>query len=316
MLNYLSKKFHSNIIFLRVHHDNDILEPTIKATDKGIHTLEVTFFVMTFTVIFQLIIVIKSNSIGLFAGTISSLGDLFSTIPLFFAFLIQNLKPSKKFTYGYGRFEDLMGLVVVIMVFASGIFSLIESFSRLFDTENIDSPIIVIFAAIIGFIGNISIARYEIKNGKSINSAALVADGKQSQITAISSIAVIIGTLGYMIGFPHADAIVGFFISGFIFYIGVEIAISVLIRLLDGIDPEVIDDIEYNAKSVEGVLSIKNIRLRWIGHRVHVELKLSVDGDLSLKSANEISEKVRKKILRKLKYISDATIHIQPKSIS
>jgi cation diffusion facilitator family transporter len=151
-----------------------------------------------------------------------------------------------------------------------------------------------------------------IKTGREIGSAALVADGYHARIDGLTSLAVLFGALGVWAGFALADPIIGLIITVMIFSIVRDSAKAVFLRVLDAVDAGVVEEIEHSAKHVGGVEGISEVRVRWIGHRLHAEANIAVKSTLTVEEGHAIATEVRHQLLHHLKYLSNATIHIDP----
>jgi cation diffusion facilitator family transporter len=129
--------------------------------------------------------------------------------------------------------------------------------------------------------------------GRAIASAALVADGYHARVDGLTSLAVVVGAFGVWLGFPLADPIVGLAITAAIFGIVWQSAKAVFTRLLDGVDPHIIAEIRHAAEHVPGIAVIDGARARWIGHRLHAEADIVVDGELPVREAAMLAERLR-----------------------
>ncbi|MFA4824351.1 MAG: cation diffusion facilitator family transporter [Methanoregula sp.] len=293
-------------------HTHGIVDPSILTTERGIWAVKWSFVGLFITAIFQVIIVYYTGSIALLADTIHNFGDALTAIPLLFAFLLARWKPTKRFTYGYGRVEDLAGVFVVLMILVSAIVAGYVSIDRLFHPQEVTFLWAVVAASIIGFIGNEAVARLRIRVGNEIGSAALVADGQHARVDGLTSLAVLFGAVGVYLGFPLADPVVGLLITIAILGIVWESGKTIFTRLIDGVDPEIIDEITHAAEHVNGVKAITDVKVRWLGHRLHAEINMTVDSNLSVESGHAIAKEYRHELLHHLQYLSDATIHVDP----
>jgi cation diffusion facilitator family transporter len=266
------------------------------------------------TALLQVVVVIFSGSMALLADTIHNFGDAVTSLPLWFAFILARKEASKRFSYGYGRVEDLAGLLIVVIIFSSALFTGYESIDRLLHPRQIQYLWAVIGASIIGFVGNEAVAMFRIKVGKKIGSAALVADGFHARVDGLTSLSVLLGALGVWMGYPLADPIFGLLITVMIFRIVWSSGKSVFTRLLDGVDPEVSDDIRRVATLTDGVAEIGDVRVRWLGHRLNAEVNIGVNPNLSVEEGHEIAEEVHHELSQELSYLSNAVIHIYPLS--
>jgi cation diffusion facilitator family transporter len=293
-------------------HTHGIVDPSILTTERGIRAVKWSFVGLFITALFQIIIVYYTGSIALLADTIHNFGDALTAIPLLFAFLLARWKPTKRFTYGYGRVEDLAGVFVVLMILFSAVVAGYVSIDRLFHPQEITFLWAVIAASIIGFIGNEAVAQLRIRVGNEIGSAALVADGMHARTDGLTSLAVLFGAIGVYLGFPLADPIIGLLITIAILGIVWESGKTIFTRLIDGVDPAITEEIFHTAGHVSGVIAITGVKVRWLGHRLHAEINMTVDAGLTVEQGHTIAMEYRHELLHHLKYLSDATIHVDP----
>jgi cation diffusion facilitator family transporter len=282
------------------------------ASAEGIRALKISLAGLLATAIFQGVIAVAGGSAGLLADTIHNFADAFTAVPLWIAFSLARRAANKRFTYGYGRAEDLAGLVVLLFVVFSAITAGYESYRKFISPER---PTLIgwsIVASVVGMIGNEMVARYKIRVGKKIGSASLVAEGHHSRIDSLTSLAAGAGLVGVVLGFPLADPIAGFVITFAILGILVEVGRGILSRLMDAMEPETIDRIEKIAASVKGVQEVHDVRARWLGHNITVELHICIDGDKSLIDAHAICEEVRHELLEHVPRLSDVIVHADP----
>jgi cation diffusion facilitator family transporter len=304
------------------HHDHHhghlhgVVDPSIFATERGIRAVKWSFSGLFITAILQFVVVYYSGSIALLADTVHNFRDALTAIPLMFAFLLSSRKPTQRFTYGYGRVEDLAGVAVVLMILLSAIVAGYESIERLIHPENVTFLSAVAVAAVIGFVGNEAVAQLRIRVGKEIGSVALVADGKHARADGFTSLAVLFGAIGVYFGVPLADPIIGLGITVAIFWIVWESAKAIVVRLLDGVDPEIPKEIFHVAHHVSGLRKVTDVKVRWLGHRFHAEVSITVDASLSVEQGHAIAQEVSHELLHHLKYLSDATIHVDPMTAS
>jgi cation diffusion facilitator family transporter len=268
------------------------------------------------TALFQVVIVLLSGSVALLADTIHNFGDASTAIPLWIAFRLARRKPSKRFTYGYGRVEDLAGVVIVLTILFSAVVAGYESVDRLLHPRTVEYLWAVIAASVIGFLGNEAVAIFRIKVGKEIGSAALIADGYHARVDGLTSLAVLFGAVGVWLGYPLADPIVGLVITAAIVRIVWESGKIVFTRLLDGVDLDVIDEIKHAVNHTSEVQDVSEVRVRWLGHRLYAEVNLAVNPELSVEKGHKIAMEVRHQLLHHLRYLSNATVHIDPVNAS
>src|SRR3989338_6039045 len=116
-------------------HSHGVIDPSIVTHERGLWAVKWSFVVLMLTAVLQLVIVIASNSVALLADTIHSFGDAATAVPLGIAFLLAGLKPPKRFTYGYGRVEDLAGVLILLLILFSAVVAGYESMNRFFNPK-------------------------------------------------------------------------------------------------------------------------------------------------------------------------------------
>jgi cation diffusion facilitator family transporter len=297
-------------------HSHGVVDPSLFSSERGIWALKWSLVGLLVTASLQVVVVFFTGSVALLADTIHNFGDALTAIPLWGAFVLGRRPPNKRFTYGYGRAEDLAGIAIVIMILISAGVAGYESIRRIFEPQPVQYVGAVIAAAIIGFLGNEAVAWFRIKIGKEIKSAALVADGYHARVDGLTSLAVLVGAVGVWLGYPLADPIVGLLITLAILKIVWDSSKSVFGRILDGADPQIVDEIEHAAAHSNGVKEVTGVRVRWLGHRLHAELCIAVDPARSVSEGHAIALDVRHQLMHHLPYLSDATIHVDPADAS
>jgi len=273
------------------HDAADSVDSALEASSDGIRAVKISLAGLGATAIAQLIVVVISGSVALLADTIHNFSDALTAIPLWIAFVLSRRAANRRYTYGYGRAEDLAGVFIVAMIAGSSILAAYESIRRLLDPQPISHPWIVLLAGLVGFAGNELVAVYRIRVGTKIGSAALVADGLHARTDGFTSLAVVFGAIGVMAGFPLADPIVGLLITVAILAVLRGAARDIYRRLMDAVDPALVDSADAALASVPGTHTVDGVRLRWIGHRMHAEAEITVDRTLDIVEAHTISAK-------------------------
>jgi len=293
-----------------------VIDPSILTSKRGIWALKWSLIGLMATAILQAVIVYYSGSVALLADTIHNVGDAFTAVPLWLAFRVSTWKPTKRFTYGYGRVEDLAGIAIVLTILFSAVLAGYESINRLLHPQVVQFLLAVVAASLVGFAGNEIVALFRINVGNEIGSAALIADGHHARIDGLTSLAVFFGAVGVYLGFPLADPFVGLAITVAILRIVWRSGKEVFIRAIDGIDPAIPDEIRDTAGHIEGVKDVTEVRVRWIGHRLHAEVNVATDPELSVEAGHVIAKEVRHQLLHHLAYLSNAVVHIDPLNAS
>ena len=293
-------------------HTHGVVDPSIAVSDRGLWALKWSFVGLVVTALIQTVVVLLSGSVGLLADTIHNFADAATAIPLGVAFWLARRGATRRFTYGLGRVEDLAGLAIVVTILASAIVAAYEAIRRLVHPEPVALLWAVMVASVIGFIGNEAVALFRISVGRQIGSAALVADGYHARIDGWTSLAVLVGAVGVWAGYPLADPVVGLLISIAIFVLVGQSARSILLRTLDGVETEAVEAITHAASRVPGVTEVTDVRARWIGHRLHADLSITVPAALSVSEGHEVTKAVRHQLLHHLPHLGSMTIHVDP----
>jgi len=294
------------------HDAKDSLDQALEASSDGIRAVALSLVLLLLTAGVQALVVVTSGSVALLGDTLHNAADALTAVPLWLAFRLSRRAPTTRFTYGYGKAEDLAGLAVIGLIAASAAFAGYEAINRLLHPENVSHLGFVMAAAVVGAVGNEVVAQYRIRVGRRIGSAALEADGIHARTDGVTSLLVLVGAVAVALGAQWADAVVGLVITVAIIVVGYQAVRSVGQRLLDAVDPAIVKRIAVVVGSVDGVVSVTEVRARWAGHRLLAQVRLSVDGGLSVTKAHEIAEVVHHELLHNLSNLSDAIIHVDP----
>ncbi len=287
-------------------------DSALEDSARGIWALKLSLIGLGATALIQLIVVFTSGSVGLLADTIHNFADALTAVPLWIAFSLGRRAANRRYTYGYGRAEDIAGVFIVLMILLSTIIAGYESVTKLINPTAVSNLGWVAVASIIGFLGNEIVAVFRIRVGNEIGSAALVADGQHARTDGLTSLAVLFGVIGVWLGFPQADPLVGLLITIAILFILKDTSVAMWRRLMDAVDPELVDTVEHEAAEVEGVVAVESVRVRWLGHRLRVELNITVDEDLPTKSSHQIAEQVRHHLFHELPKLEEIIVHVNP----
>ncbi len=279
---------------------------------EGIRTVWLALAALTITSLIQIVIVFWSGSIALFADTAHNIGDALNSIPLLVAFYLVRRVATRRYTYGFNRAEDVAGIFIVLSIaFSAGVIFW-ESFQRFLNPQPLASLGWVAVAAIIGFLGNEAVAFLQIRVGRKIGSAAMVADGLHARTDGITSLAVLLAAAGSWFGYPIVDPIIGLLIGIAILFITKEATITMWYRLMDAIEPELLAEAEHVIGHQAEVKALRRLRMRWMGHRLHAEAHIAVDPFLTTTQSHQVAEEVRHALFHAITKLSEAIIHVEP----
>jgi cation diffusion facilitator family transporter len=275
----------------------------MESSREGVRALWISLIGLGVTALLQLVIYLWSGSI---------VADALTAIPLGVAFLLGRRAATRRYTYGFGRAEDLAGIAIVLVIAASSAAAGYEAIRRLLHPATVGHLWAVAIAALIGFAGNELVARYRITVGRRIGSAALVADGLHARTDGFTSLAVLVGAGGVAVGWRWADPAVGLGITVAILFVLKDAAREVYRRLMDAVDPALVDTVETTLRGTPGVAGIGPVRLRWIGHQLRAECEISVPASLTVAQGHDIAVDAEHRLIHAVPRLNAALVHADP----
>jgi cation diffusion facilitator family transporter len=296
------------------HDSRAKIDPAVESSREGLRALWISLVGLGVTAVAQALIVVLSGSVALLGDTLHNVADALTAVPLGIAFLLGRRAATRAYTYGYGRAEDVAGIIIVAVIAVSAVAAGWIAVARLLHPAGVTHLPWVAAAGLVGFIGNELVARYRIRVGRRIGSAALVADGLHARTDGYTSLAVLLAAGGAALGWRWADPVIGLVIAVAITFVLKDAAREVYRRLMDAVDPAMVDQAETTLRAVDGVRDVAAIRLRWIGHRLHAEAELVVDAHLSLVAAHEIAADAEHQLAHAVPRLTSATVHTDPDS--
>lgn len=304
----------ASIFHIGHSHDHGELaaEKAFADNKLGIRTVWLALLALGITSVLQIIIVVLSGSVSLFADTVHNIGDGLNSVPLLIAFYLARRIATRRYTYGFARAEDMAGIFIVLSIAFSAAVAIWESIQRLINPEPMTSLGWVAAAAIIGFVGNELVALLQIGVGRRIGSEALVADGLHARIDGLTSLSVLIAVGGTAMGYPILDPIIGLLIGIAILFIVKDATVRMWYRLMDAIEPEIMDQAELVIKSHPAVREFRRLRMRWLGHRLQAEIIIAVDANLTTAEGHHVAEQLRHDLFHKIPRLAEIMIHTDP----
>lgn len=294
------------------HPHGTAAEMLAAGTATGIRALKIGVVGLLATAAVQFAVVAVGGSVGLFADALHNLGDILTTVALWIAFAATRRAADRSYTFGYQRFEDLAGLGIVFAILGSGVFAIYEGVSHHLQGNVPTHLALGIMAGGVGVVGNEVVAQVKVRAGRRIGSPSLVAEGQHSRVDGLASLAVVLGLTGVAIGWHWADAAVAVVIGSFIVLLGVRTGIPIVGKLVDRVDPAVVERVARIAIAVEEVHEVHDIRARWAGRSLYILLHISLPGDLTIEQGHDIGEEVRRRIVQALPNVIQVDTHIDP----
>jgi cation diffusion facilitator family transporter len=287
-------------------------DQAIQDNESGLHTIWWSLAVLGITAILQMGIFWASGSVALLADTVHNIGDALNSVPLLIAFYLARRVANRRYSYGYGRAEDVAGIVIVLSIAVSAGIIFWESIQKLIHPEPLTHLGWVAAAAIIGFIGNEIVAHLEIRTGRAIDSAAMVADGLHARTDGFTSLAVLVAVIGTWLGYPIIDPIIGLLIGVTILFITRDAAVTMWYRLMDAIDPAMLEKAEEIVRGHAQIKEVSWLRMRWMGHRLHADLGIAVDPELTTAESHKVAEELRHELYHAFPHLAEVVVHVDP----
>jgi cation diffusion facilitator family transporter len=294
------------------HDAADVVDSALEANRRGMRALAISFVALAATAAVQVLVIVATGSVALLADTIHNFSDALTAVPLFIAFRLSRRPPTRRYTYGYRRAEDLAGIFIVMMIALSAVIAAYQAVDRLIHPRPIHNIGWLFAIGMVGFVGNELVALYRIRVGRQIGSAALTADGLHARTDGFTSLAVSLGAGGVWLGWEQADPFVGLAISVALFAVLRVAAVQVFHRLMDAVDPAIVDQVEEVAARSAHVERVESVRVRWAGHRLRASVGVVVDEDLTVRQAHTVEETVRANLLAAVRHLDSVDIHLDP----
>jgi cation diffusion facilitator family transporter len=264
------------------------------------------------TALVQTVIVVVTGSVALLADTIHNFSDALTAVPLFIAFRLGRRAANRRYTYGYRRAEDLAGLFVLAMIAISAVVAAWQAIDRLIHPQELEHLGVLFAAGLVGFIGNELVALYRLREGHVIGSAALVADGYHSRTDGFTSLAVALAAVATWAGFERADPIIGLVISIAIFAVLRGAARQIYYRLMDAVDPDIVDHISHEAAHTPGVQAVESTKVRWLGHRLVADITIDVDPTHTVDQGHQVATATHRRLTSQVPHVDDVNVHVHP----
>lgn len=247
----------------------------------------------------ELCLAIFTHSVALLGDALHNLSDVSTSIVVFIGLRISKREPTEKYPYGYERAEDIAGLGIALVIWASAVFAATETYHKFIDHTPTTHVYVGMAGAVLGIVANQVVARYKLRVGTKIHSATLIADAKHSWLDAISSLGALLGLIMVAFGHPLGDPIAGIFVTLFIVHVGYEVTTEMIHHLMDGVDPEILAEVTSIAAKGENVISATS-RARWTGRSLIVEIVMTFEAKVSFAAIQKTSRHIESEVVQKI----------------
>ena len=304
--------FLRSLVGAHSHSTEEMVDHALETSTRGIRALKISLVGLGATALFQVVIVLISGSVALLSDTVHNFSDALTAVPLWIAFSIGRRAANRRYTYGYGRAEDLAGVFILAMIALSAVVAGYESIQRLLHPQPLNNLGWVLVAGVVGFLGNEGVALYRIRVGTAIGSAALIADGYHARADGLTSLAVVLGGLGVLAGYPIADPLVGLAITVALLFVLRDAGRRMSHRLMDAVEPALSDQVRRIVTATSGVEGDPEVRIRWVGHQLWADVQLTVDSERSFTDAHAIAEEARHRLMHDVPRLAEVSVHVDP----
>lgn len=251
---------------------------------------------------------------ALIADGIHSLADLVTDFVVLFATRFSNQKADARYQYGYARIETLATAVLALLLIITGLSIIYDAGKILFDNLPGKTPqTFVLYIAFFSLLIKELLFRYTLHFAKKLESSLLHANAWHHRSDAASSLIVLVGIVGSMLGFDHFDALASVVVAIMIIKMGWELTSNSVRELIDiGLDRKTLETIQQITLDTAGVRAIHQLRTRSMGGQIFLDMHLLVSPYLSVSEGHYIAAKVHRELMANVPSISDTTIHVDP----
>jgi cation diffusion facilitator family transporter len=277
----------------------------------AIRAVIVSAVALGFAALVEILASIASGSASVLADGLHNAGDVLTSFILLFTFALVRRPATRRFSSGYGRFEDVATLLIIVVIIVTAAVAAAESVGKLIFPPTYSHIPYSIGAALVGVIANLGVSEYKLRVGRGIGSESLAADGIHSRIDALVSAGAFVGIGLAGLGFRIADPIVGILITGAIVYVLAGTVKQLFYRMMDAVDPTIVDELTQAATSVSGVLQVHDVRVRWVGRELVAVMHVAVDPKSTLENAHAIAIRVEDAVCHEVP-AARLEIHMDP----
>lgn len=269
---------------------------------------------------FKLIVGIVAHSSALVSDAVHSASDVISTFAVIAGVNISARASDRGHQYGHERLEAIFSILLSILLFATGIGIGYSAVMKIISGEYLElaAPgVIALVAAAVSIAVKEWMFQFTMHAAKKINSTALRADAWHHRSDALSSVGSFAGVLGARLGFPICDPIAGIIICIFIVKAAWDIFYEATNQLVDkSCDEETCLKLREVIASVDGVISIDDLKTRLFGAKIYVDVEIGADGTLTLYQAHDIAQRVHDGIEKNFGDVKHCMVHVNPKKVS
>lgn len=254
-----------------------------------------------------------SGSSALVADAVHSLTDIVGSGVVLGGLKVASQPADETHHYGHYKAESIVAKIVAIILIGTGVGIGWSSFNTFIEGDLVVPEISALWIVIISIIAKEGMYQYTALVGRRIKSSAVIADAWHHRTDSFSSVAALIGIGGARLGFPQADPLAGIFVGGMIIYSGVKIYLTAIHELMDKApEQEIVEEIAKISMEVDGCREINDIKARYLGANLAIDLKIGVDPQITVQDGHSIAAEVKSQIKEKIEDVSHVLIHVNP----
>ena len=262
----------------------------------AVRAVVVSAFALGLAAVAEISASILSGSASVLADGLHNAGDVLTSFILLVTFALVRRPATRRFSSGYGRFEDVATLLIIIVIILTAAAAAAESIAKFIYPANYSNIPLGLGAALVGVIANLGVSEYKLRVGRGIKSESLAADGVHSRIDALVSAGAFVGIGMAGLGLKIADPIVGVLITFAIVFVLAGTVKQLFYRMMDAVDPTIVDEITNAAASVSGVLQVHDVRVRWVGRELVAAMHVDCDAKSTLEAAHGVAMRVEEAV--------------------
>jgi len=271
----------------------------------------VSIFINLLLTVMQVLAGFFGKSQSLMADGLHSLADLLSDVLVLFANRHGNKHADANHPYGHARIETAASLILGASLAALGVGLLIAAGMRLQHPEHVQAvQPFTLWIAIIALAAKEGMFRYMLAVAQRVRSQMLVANAWHARSDAASSLVVIVGIIGNLLGYTFLDLVAAAVVGVMIAHMGIKFARDAMAELIDtGLDEAEVRAIRNTLKAIPGVIGLHELRTRKMADNALVDAHIMVDPRISVSEGHYIAEAARIAVL-KHHHVMDVMVHI------
>lgn len=260
----------------------------------------------------QIAIGIVGHSQALVADGMHTLSDLGTDFMVLFALKHGKKAADEEHPYGHARIETAVTLILGIVLFAVGAGIALNAGMQLASASVFVIPApITLWIAVVTLAAKEALYHYTMRTARRYDSNMLRANAWHHRSDALSSLIVVAGIGGSLMGFTYLDSVAAVIVALMVAKIGVGLSWQALRELIDtGLSAQDLGAIRASIVAVNGVKALHLLRTRRVGGQALVDVHIIVDSAIAVSEGHQIGEQVRRTLIGERPEVADVMVHI------